>query len=50
MRYLGDRENENQIEEQFGVGDAAVLVRHDWAKQRAALIVPRHGAPCPPDF
>ena len=32
------------IEEQFGVGDAAMLVRYDLAKQRAALVVPRHGA------
>jgi hypothetical protein len=38
-----DRENEHQIEKQFGVGDAAMLVRHNGAKQRAAFIVPRHG-------
>jgi len=26
-----------------------MLVRDMLAKQRAALIIPRHGVPCPPD-
>ena len=37
MRNLRDRENEHQIEQQFGVGDAGMLVRHNGAKQRAAM-------------
>ena len=40
MGYLRYSENEHQIEKQFGVGDAAMLVRHDLAKQRAAFILP----------
>jgi len=27
----------------------AALTVENWAQQRAALIVPRHGVPCPPD-
>ena len=35
VRYLRDRKHEDEIEEQFRIGDAAVLVRHDRAKHRA---------------
>src|SRR6476620_7205221 len=47
MRYLGDRENENQLEEQFGEGDAAVLIRHDWAKTARRVDCPAPWRPLP---
>jgi hypothetical protein len=44
MRQLRDGKDEDKIEKQLGVGDAAVLVRHDDAKHRAARIFLRHKA------
>jgi len=46
---LGHRENKYQIEKQFGVGDATVLVRHERAKQRAAVIFRHPIVPRAPD-
>jgi hypothetical protein len=42
VRYLRDRENEYQIEKQFGIGDAAVLVRRDLSIKRTAFAINRH--------
>jgi len=36
MRDLGDCEHGHQVEQQFGIGDAAALVRLERAEQRAA--------------
>jgi hypothetical protein len=41
VRQLRDGKDEDEIEQQLRIGDAAVLVRHDHAKHRAARIV-RH--------
>jgi hypothetical protein len=45
VRDLRDRENEHQIEQEFGIGDARMLVRHDRAIQCAALTIFHHGVP-----
>ncbi len=45
--YLRDRERKHEIEEQFGIGDAAMLVRQQRAKQRSALIVLHHAPSYP---
>ena len=44
VRKLGDREDEDEIEEQLGIGDPAVPIGRDDTKQRAARIFRRH---CP---
>jgi hypothetical protein len=49
VRDLRDRENEYQVEKQFGVGDAAVLVRRVHPIQRAAMLVCRHRPAPGPD-
>ena len=46
VRELRDREDEDEIEEQLGVGDAAVPIRRDDTKQRAAWIFRRHAPRC----
>jgi hypothetical protein len=43
-----DYESEHPIEKQFGVGNAAMLMRHGLPKQRAASIVPSRGNRIPP--
>jgi len=47
MRDLGDCEHGHQVEQQFGIGDAAALVRLERAEQRAAGIIARHRFPAP---
>jgi len=46
MRYLGDCENEHQIEEQLGVGERLWLMRRIGAK-RAPRVVSRHARIAP---
>ena len=43
VRQLRDGKDEDEVEEQLGIGDAGVPVRHQHAEQRAAWIVRRHG-------
>src|SRR6185312_12491290 len=46
VRYLGDREDEDEVEEQFDEGDAVMLLRVALAQQAPALSRLRH-APLP---
>ncbi|MBA7692689.1 hypothetical protein ES703_101256 [subsurface metagenome] len=46
VRELRDGKDEDEVEEQLGIGDARVPVRHQHAKHRATRIVRRH-EPCP---